>query len=418
MFHFRKIPLMLPSGIIVLVLSFFCTHAVWAAPPSPLAQSVHDMPSSPVAAQTDHPQPHITPARDTTVHDRFGVENTDDARQNNIPQTTDAQTTLHANTSFDDVLTTQSYRDMALRDATPDTPFGRITLPRASTMPAEQTFGIIHAATDNDDTPIHTNEAIDGYVRAQQRDTSDVLSTWDQYNNDDFAHMTQAEFAPLVIEAIKKQGALIHRNTHDIAMHTQHQTREKLRAICDEKMRDVKHDVDTNTRDIAALRTDANATANRLDDIQKTVDEMYQKLYSLEQVLASGTKDGKKLSALLSIDPYHIIYADDHENLSVGGVVSAAGIDVHEIAVSNDAEHATVGVGTIPQGENHVTIATQSVAETSRIFVTAKGAVNTQVLTVTDITDGKEFVVSTAQNTQHDIQFDWMIIQDHTTVSE
>lgn len=78
--------------------------------------------------------------------------------------------------------------------------------------------------------------------------------------------------------------------------------------------------------------------------------------------------------------------------------------------LSLEASGGSVGTAKIASGTTKVTIPTNLVKSTSRIFVTALNFTSGQALVVTEKQAGSFFVVEVEQPSNHDISFDWFIV--------
>jgi len=83
------------------------------------------------------------------------------------------------------------------------------------------------------------------------------------------------------------------------------------------------------------------------------------------------------------------------------------------LTIKGDEEVATIGEAEIAIGAYDVFVATAAVVENSRIFVTPKGGVVTQTLSISRIDEGEGFHVTVSESVEDELRFDWLIVEDN-----
>ncbi len=99
-----------------------------------------------------------------------------------------------------------------------------------------------------------------------------------------------------------------------------------------------------------------------------------------------------------------IIFAANGD-ISTSGTVKAKKIDID----TSDEEAASIGVGTIKEGEKSVTVNTKAVTEKSNIFITPK-TLFPGMIAVTEQTENESFKVEIEKDATKDILFNWWIV--------
>ncbi|GAG02664.1 unnamed protein product, partial [marine sediment metagenome] len=106
-----------------------------------------------------------------------------------------------------------------------------------------------------------------------------------------------------------------------------------------------------------------------------------------------------------------------NQGLEVLGVLTADEIRTNVLGAKSitievsedDEENASIGTGVIKAGETQITIHTNMITENSRIFVTPTVRTDKQ-LSVVEKKDKEYFIVEINSTEDHDITFDWWII--------
>ncbi|MEA3323035.1 MAG: tail fiber domain-containing protein, partial [Patescibacteria group bacterium] len=151
---------------------------------------------------------------------------------------------------------------------------------------------------------------------------------------------------------------------------------------------------------ILALQSEANVQADIIGDVEDHMKDIENTQTEL-------------MNFFLSINPDTLVYTDDIGNLTLDGVMSVGALTADSIAITGEKDGATIGEGIIEKDTRDVFVPTTAANDNSRIFVTPKGGVVLQTISVSRIDDGNGFYVTVANEVDVPISFDWFIVEDN-----
>ena len=221
---------------------------------------------------------------------------------------------------------------------------------------------------------------------------------------------------------MKQQNAFITANTSNL---TQIQndistTRNTLPTIQSEQTTQ-NTKIDTIAQ-IQKIQTDILTLQKNTANYQTIIDDLTLHLEhaqaGIDVLTAMSVHNTTDFTALLAINPDRLVVRDVDaaggvtNNITLAGIMAAQRVATDEIVITGDEKGATIGAATIAKDTTDVFVSTSAVTEASRIFVTPKGGVADQMLSVSSIDGGSGFHVTVASPVKEDVAFDWLIIYD------
>jgi hypothetical protein len=172
-------------------------------------------------------------------------------------------------------------------------------------------------------------------------------------------------------------------------------------------------DEDATMQDaVLQMQQDANNQSDLIDSIKSKVSLIQSEVNSIDELQQSMT------TILLALDEDKLLYTDDKGDLTLEGVLSVKMLQVEGMIITGQEEYATIGESVINKDSLDVFVPTRAVKNNSRIFITPKGGIVTQTMSVSQIDEDSGFHVTVAENVDEDVLFDWFIIEDEVIEAE
>jgi hypothetical protein len=228
-----------------------------------------------------------------------------------------------------------------------------------------------------------------GFVAEDVAKVESLLVDFDEHGRPDALHY--GNFSALITQAVQDQKKLISKNENNIALKA---SGDILLEIQD---------------DVVSLREDANAQAKVARDIAQRI-ELAES--GIDVLVALSESDLTKISDLLAINAEDLVFLNEDEGLTINGITTMKEISAEKLIITGEEDDAIIGVAAIAKDTYDVFVETKAVRKESRIFVTARGNVITQPLSVTSIDEKNGFHVTVAAPVDESLEFDWMIVQD------
>jgi hypothetical protein len=103
---------------------------------------------------------------------------------------------------------------------------------------------------------------------------------------------------------------------------------------------------------------------------------------------------------------------NDVETLTLNGLLAVETLQTQSIVITGEEKGATIGENAIAEGAYDVFVPTVAVVNDSRIFVTPKGGVVSQTLSISRIDEHSGFHVTVSETVDKTLKFDWLIVED------
>jgi hypothetical protein len=241
-------------------------------------------------------------------------------------------------------------------------------------------------------------------------------------NEKDGYGLAYGNLTALLVGAVQQQQEFIQTNTNNLTTKAPASTVTELQKMTDDQfttisglLRSTRNDDETLRDDILELQVDVNAQADLLTDLQMNIDSLQAGVSMLTTLSAI---DALKFSDLLAIDPDKIVVADGEGDVTISGVVAVKRVETTTLVITGEEKGAMIGSAAIAEDAYDVFVPTIAVEQNSRIFITPKRDVVTQILSVTRIDEHSGFHVTVADPVKKPLEFDWMIVEDNIIKDE
>ncbi|XLQ20371.1 MAG: tail fiber domain-containing protein [Candidatus Moraniibacteriota bacterium] len=212
---------------------------------------------------------------------------------------------------------------------------------------------------------------------------------------------------PVITQAVQDQNTLI--NTNKLQTNSNIQTLEDLHLSVDENLNDIENQFDDITgqvNDISLqIQNNANINANLISDVE---DRMTDIELSHSEIM----------DFFVTINPDTLVYTDENGDLTINGIITVGKLEAGSIVITGEENNATIGESEIAMDAIDVFVSTEAVQENSRIFVTPKGSVVIQTMSVSKIDENSGFHVTVAEPVTEPLKFDWFIVEDNIVKNE
>ncbi len=264
-----------------------------------------------------------------------------------------------------------------------------------------------------------TNPNSDRQIGFIAQDVKNIIPEVVVGNEQDGYGIAYGNITALLAGAIKEQNTQITTNTKNLTTKATATSLADLQKMTDEQfletselLRSTRNGDDTLRDDILVLQADANFQADTIGEVQNSLADAQAGLSVLNTLLNFTENDYAHFTDLLSINPEKIVYVDAKQNVTIGGIMVVTRIETNALVITGEEKGATIGEAEIVKDAYDVFVPTNVAVQNSRIFITPKGGVVTQTLSITRIDDNSGFHVTVAEPTEKPIKFDWLIVED------